>query len=177
MPSGATPFRRKETARTIVECTLEDIYVGAIKVVPVNARLVRVAIPIGCPNRLDLEIPGIYSDIEEGGSKSSIPVTIQCRSHKDFIRDENGVDLHMYMQVTFDEYIDGFSHTIQTVSGKPHTIHGRFGGMLIDDKSFVLVAENCGMPMKNSVGTIVPGTYGDLYIHLSFELPNKVPVI
>jgi DnaJ-class molecular chaperone len=182
-PSASSPFTcttsrvsmnvRQSVVKTL-QCSLEDIYVGAVKLVKITRnvngsvedKLLRVEISKGCPENREIVHERAGDKISEHLTQDIVFV-VNSSPHSVFTR--VGDDLHMKHTVSLREYINGFTVQVPSLDrSSPRQVSYKYGGQTLTDKLPECKIADMGMPI---CGT---DRYGSLVIHVSVKLPIKI---
>lgn len=129
-------------------CSLEEIYTGCTKRFKINGVLEEIVIRPG----------------EQEGTQYPLRGSVLQLRHKPHNRFTwNGNDLHIKIELSLSEYINGFSFVLEHLDGKKKKISNRCGGTKIGDKEITMSVPGLGMT-----------TNGSLVVHIVIQLPNTV---
>ena len=147
---------------TEIEITLEEAYQGTNRIIQLENEKLRVTTKPGAYNDQLLRIKGKGANGSSALHRGDLFVRIRIKQHPQFIRKGND----LYNSHTIDLYtaILGGEVTLNTLSGQVKTkiTEGTQNGKIIRLKGK-------GMPIYESANT-----FGDLYIELRIQLPDKL---
>ncbi len=126
-------------------------------------RDIEVKVQAGVDRGTRLRIPGAGELGERGGPPGDLYLVMDVLPHQDFERD--GTDLHRRLSISFPTAALGGDVTVQTLIDGESTVTVKAG----TEPGEVLKLSGLGMPSLRS-----PNRRGDLFIHLSVEVPKKL---
>lgn len=129
-------------------CTLEEIYNGCTKRFKINGELVEISIRPGDSDGKKYQRRGCIFRLRQ-------------KPHSRFTR--KGNDLHMSVELSLAEYINGFSIVVEHLDGKKKKISNHYGGTKIGGAELLMTAQGLGMPPD-----------GNLVVHFQIQLPDKI---
>jgi len=129
-------------------CSLEEIYNGCTKRFKINGALEEIS---------------IQPEAQEGTKYQLRGCIFQLRHRPHDLFTRNGNDLHMNMELSLSEYINGFSFVVDHLDGKKKRISNRCGGTKIGNKEITMSVPGLGMSSE-----------GNLIVHIVIQLPDKL---
>jgi curved DNA-binding protein len=142
--------------------TLEEAYHGAIRIIQMEGRRVRVTIKPGIGDNQTLRLPGKGMPGSGEGPPGDLFLKIRIAQHPTYRREKN--DLYRDVKVDLYTAVTGGKLELGTFKGKvkieipPRTQSGK-----------VLRLPRLGMPVHNRAGE-----YGDLYVTLHIQIPEDL---
>jgi|Transcript_61411 DnaJ-class molecular chaperone len=158
--------------QVLLECTLEELFEGAFKVVPVEIEVTEkdgetktqkkqldVQLKKGCPNRTRIRFEKAGTQ-KTGWINGDVVVIVQEKEHPRFQREGNA-DLCCTFDITLEQALTGFPIDVSTLDGRKLNI---FINEIVHPK-FVKRIEGEGMPKDD-------GSKGDLLISFNTTFPK-----
>ena len=162
------PSHNKQSVIKTLQCSLEDMYLGVIKLVKITTntngidenKLLKVVIPKGCSEGREI----IITDAKV---MQDVVFVVNSKPHHSFTR--IGDDLHINHIVNIQDYINGFTVTVPSLDKSPiRQINHKYGGYLLEGKLPEYTIPKMGMPIFNTM------EYGSLVLHISIKLPSSI---
>ncbi len=152
-----TGIKRKPKVKEIkTTISFEEAYTGTTRVITVNKNRIRLKLKEGIADGQKLKLGA------KGEKEEDIVVVVEVDESKDFTREEN--DLHTTAKVSLYEAMLGGKISVPTMKGK---ILFPIAAETANGKVFRIKGK--GMPIYNQTGQ-----FGDLYIKIEVELPQKL---
>lgn len=141
---------------------LTDILEDKKQVLTVNGKNIRISIPAGVENGQTIKINGYGSPGVNGGTAGDLYITFSVANNTSFKREGN--DLHLDRNVDLYTALLGGKIELNTLSGK---VKVNVPAELKNGAVVRLAGK--GLPVYKQ-----KGKFGDLYLHLQVELPDKL---
>jgi len=142
--------------------TIEDAYKGGVKVLNLGDEQIRLTLKPGIRDRQTIKIKGKGGPGINGGENGDLFLTIHLLPHPEYRL--QGTDLFKDIPVSVYSALLGTEMKVKTISGtfkikiSPET-----------KNNTVLKLKGKGYPVYEK-----PGTYGDLFLRVDLELPEKL---
>jgi len=129
-------------------CSLEEIYNGHTKRFKINGVMEEIIVQPGAPEGTKYQVRGCIFQLRQ-------------KPHDRFTRVNN--DLHINIELSLAEYINGFSFIIEHLDGKKKKISKRCGGTKIGNTEITISVPGLGMSINDN-----------LIVHIVIQLPDKI---
>jgi curved DNA-binding protein len=147
---------------TEMEITLEEAYRGASRIIQVENEKLKITTKPGAYTNQLLRIKGKGANGSTLENRGDLFVRIRVKQHFQFIR--KGDDLHNTFDIDLYTAILGGEIIADTLSGQ---VKVKIAEGTQNDKTIRLKGK--GMPVYEK-----PNVFGDLYIHLHIQIPEKL---
>lgn len=168
---GGRRVRRGRDIAVDIELSFQESIFGANRKVVINSKLVKqkevsISVPPGIDDGQMIRLNG-QGELLEGGVPGDLYVKVHVRKHP-YLRKE-GYNLLMDLEVKLSEALLGSERTIHTLDGEitlkipMGTRHGT-----------ILRVKGKGVPHATMSSGTANKARGDLYIHISIQIPDKL---
>jgi len=160
--SAKSPNRKGHDYETEMEISLEEAFHGTHRIIQLKNEKLRITTKPGTYTDQLLRIKGKGANGSSEEHRGDLLVRIKVKHHPQFTR--KGHDLHTAFTIDLYTAVLGGQITINSIAGqaKVKVTRGTQSGKTIRLKGK-------GMPFYEN-----PNAYGDLYIHLQVQIPDKL---
>jgi curved DNA-binding protein len=159
---GSWFARKGQDINAVLEISLEEAFEGGTRILSVGAQNIRIKLKPGIWDRQMIKIDGKGAPGNNGGESGDLYITFLIKPHPEYRLE--GTDLFRDISVSVFSAMLGASIEIKTISGKfelkipPGTRNGT-----------VLRLRGKGFPVYGK-----PGNYGNLFLRVMLQLPEKI---